>query len=159
MSRAEKIKAAQHCMSPNCMSAAREPKLECLLLAEANVAYLNLSSPSSEEIVCKLPRDGGCMGCPVQSLRNGPGLQEECASNPDPASCTVDLEDRRFWRGCRALHRSLHPPMHRPFGHYEMVCGMSERVVGGCWGCLSRSSHNFLYSALCLLQPMAQGIF
>ena len=25
--------------------------------------------------------------------------QEECASNPDPATCTVDLEDRRFWRG------------------------------------------------------------
>ena len=25
--------------------------------------------------------------------------QEECASNPDPARCTVDLEDRRFWRG------------------------------------------------------------
>lgn len=49
-------------------------------LHNANVAYLNLSSPASEEIVCKLPR-------------------EECASNPDPASCTVDLEDRRFWRG------------------------------------------------------------
>jgi len=28
-----------------------------------------------------------------------PVAQEECASNPDPASCTVDLEDRRFWRG------------------------------------------------------------
>ena len=26
-------------------------------LHEANVAYLNLSSPASEEIVCKLPRD------------------------------------------------------------------------------------------------------
>ncbi|CAE7481164.1 unnamed protein product [Symbiodinium microadriaticum] len=48
-------------------------------LHNANVAYLNLSSPSSNEIVCKLPR-------------------EECASNPDPARCTVDLEDRRFWR-------------------------------------------------------------
>ncbi|CAE7704689.1 unnamed protein product [Symbiodinium pilosum] len=44
-------------------------------LHNANVAYLNLSSPSYNEIVCKLPR-------------------EECASNPDPASCTVDLEDR-----------------------------------------------------------------
>ncbi|CAJ1406756.1 unnamed protein product [Effrenium voratum] len=49
-------------------------------LHNANVAYLNLAAPLSEEIVCKLPR-------------------EECASNPDPASCTVDLEDRRFWRG------------------------------------------------------------
>lgn len=49
-------------------------------LHNANVAYLNLSSPESDEIACKLPR-------------------EECASNPDPASCTVDLEDRRFWRG------------------------------------------------------------
>ncbi|CAJ1451100.1 unnamed protein product, partial [Effrenium voratum] len=46
-------------------------------LHNANVAYLNLAAPLSEEIVCKLPR-------------------EECASNPDPASCTVDLEDRRF---------------------------------------------------------------
>ena len=26
-------------------------------------------------------------------------LQEECSTKPDPASCTVDLEDRRFWRG------------------------------------------------------------
>ncbi|CAE7515118.1 unnamed protein product [Symbiodinium natans] len=46
-------------------------------LHNANVAYLNLASPSSNEIVCKLPR-------------------EECASNPDPARCTVDLEEDQF---------------------------------------------------------------
>lgn len=49
-------------------------------LNNANVAYLNLALPTKREIVCKLPRD-------------------ECASAEDPATCTVDLEDRKFWRG------------------------------------------------------------
>lgn len=68
-------------------------------LHNANVAYLNLSSPASEEIVCKLPR-------------------EECASNPDPASCTVDLEDRRFWRGheISSVSTPFRAPKHQPPG-------------------------------------------
>eukprot|EP00439_Symbiodinium_sp_Y106_P074236 s2476_g14.t1 len=81
-------------------------------LHNANVAYLNLSSPSSNEIVCKLPRERCCLCC---RSRNKPldayvshrtqllPSKEECASNPDPARCTVDLEDRRFWRGQCAM--------------------------------------------------------
>ncbi|CAE8622545.1 unnamed protein product [Polarella glacialis] len=49
-------------------------------LHNANVAYLNFGSPSSPNIVCKLPR-------------------EECSTRPDPVQCTLDLESAKFWRG------------------------------------------------------------
>lgn len=67
--------------------------------AQANVAYLNLAAPLSEEIVCKLPRDCSNLRGSFLLFVHRHAMQEECASNPDPASCTVDLEDRRFWRG------------------------------------------------------------
>mmetsp|Transcript_11248 Transcript_11248/g.24357 ORF Transcript_11248/g.24357 Transcript_11248/m.24357 type:complete len:583 (+) Transcript_11248:118-1866(+) len=46
----------------------------------ANVEYLDLAKPVSNEIQCRLPR-------------------ADCLDDEDPVTCTILLEDRKIWRG------------------------------------------------------------